>query len=551
MTKKMVLTVFMVFLSTLILQGNLEAKSFKATPDYVTAVWKNGKLHVNAYGKTVCPKPDKSKIIQVRGMGESPIFYLKLFCGKCTVIESYQVGGNFSSANPPKDVIFQTRDGEKKYPVKIVNPYANSAYAPPKSYKGPVFNLSYDYPRRKPASIKNPPWIRALNGKGISQDNALDYVKAVKAYIAKDMRTLILNYPKWNADKAKWYNLPWLFNVREPIHGAYIGSQFPHNMFPLSGLKKGMTTYVLVYYNDIAAYTLGQLWGDDAMNPDLKNNQFLDGAIIIKACFTTALADDWSPMEGAAKWTLYGPPHSAELGNPELFEASFFQFDIIVKDSKTAPQTSWVFSTLIYDKNAEGDAWDRMIPLGAMWGNDPEIYSAVQPNAILKQNVINPMAPLYATETLGYGGRLAGPNDGAVVQDAIIDGKIAPRIRVSSCMSCHGTSEWPMKSFLLPGPMPSTSSNFTQIYQPATHEFDKWFQDRPGYVPQDTGTIPFDYDLNITFKALPAWAKYMKEINSHHPYLKMLEKVSPHMKILLENPEKTSKTGHLFKDNIK
>jgi hypothetical protein len=315
-------------------------------------------------------------------------------------------------------------------------------------------------------------------------------------------------------------------------------------MFPLSGLKEDMTTLVVVYYDKTAGYTLGQIWGKDAMRPDLSKAQYQEGAIIVKVALTTATQDEWSPMEGAAAWDIGGT-----ASDPS--KAAFFQFDIIVKDSKTAPKTTWVFTTLVYDRNAKGDAWDKMIPLGAMWGNDPDINSAVNPNAVLKESVINPMAPLYATETLGYGGRLSGPNDGAIAQNAIIDGEYVPRVAVSSCMSCHGVAENPMKSFLLPGPGisnaqggvgPTTQGDLIYLYKPGSADFLGWFQDRPGNVPQDPGTQPLDYHMNLAFKALPLWAKYSGQ------NLSQVYAAAPAaMRELLLNPEHSSKTGRMLK----
>lgn len=93
-----------------------------------------------------------------------------------------------------------------------------------------------------------------------------------------------------------------------------------------------------------------------------------------------------------------------------------------------------------------------MVPLGAMWGNDPQIDSTASPTQPLTQNWINPAAPAYVKMTLGWGGRLSGPND-AAVNDAVIDGAVpivTPNLPSSSCMSCHSVAEWPMKSFLLP-----------------------------------------------------------------------------------------------------
>ena len=51
-----------------------------------------------------------------------------------------------------------------------------------------------------------------------------------------------------------------------------------------------------------------------------------------------------------------------------------------MKDSLSAPQTGWVFTTLVYDKDAPGrTVLDKMVPLGAQWGNDPQATRAGMP----------------------------------------------------------------------------------------------------------------------------------------------------------------------------
>ncbi len=48
------------------------------------------------------------------------------------------------------------------------------------------------------------------------------------------------------------------------------------------------------------------------------------------------------------------------------------QFDVIVKDTEASPDTGWVFTTLFRQKPPAGSGpWDRMVTLGAVWGNDP------------------------------------------------------------------------------------------------------------------------------------------------------------------------------------
>jgi hypothetical protein len=154
-----------------------------------------------------------------------------------------------------------------------------------------------------------------------------------------------------------------------------------------------------------------------------------------------------------------------------------------------------------------------------MWGNDPE---ATSPNQ-LKENWINSAAPAYAKMTLGWQGRLSGPNDGAL-NDAVLEDpvpKVAPNLPSSSCMSCHSVAEWPMKSFLLPtssdpqqfGPTGFVNSDYLIMWPPGSTGETKngspfwmhWFQSRPGAEPADAGTVAFDYDMVFTFKSLMAW----------------------------------------------
>ncbi|GMU05727.1 hypothetical protein [Corallococcus caeni] len=424
-----------------------------------------------------------------------------------------------ASATAPSDAKVRTpfaaaREAFERNSVNA-NPFAdNNGNIPPSSqYQGPLFSLSHDYPQSPVAPPANPPWIAALKGQPISKANALAYVNALKAYIAPSMQTLLYNYPQWDAAKAGWYNEPWLASIRESIHGTYVGSEFPAATFAASGLKVDMTTYVLTYYDKVAAYALGQVWGKTAMNPTLTNTsaQFPEGSIVIKVALTSALAKDWPVMQGATLWPVYvPPPNGPSNAPPQVMNASVMQFDIIVKDTQTAPKTGWVFSTLVYDMRVPGSAWDKMIPLGAMWGDDPNVNSTQNPGAPLQETVINPAAPEYSTATLGWGGRLSGPNDGAVVDPAIVNGKLVRNVQASSCMSCHSVAEWPMKTFLLPTTtMPPTvggpDKNALVLEQPGSQAWMKWFQDNPGNVPLDPGTVPMDFDMVFAFKSLPAW----------------------------------------------
>lgn len=166
----------------------------------------------------------------------------------------------------------------------------------------------------------------------------------------------------WDPAKRGWYNEPWLANLRDGIHGTYTGSTcFSPVLFPKSGLKAPFTTYVLVFYNQLAGYSLGNVWGKSALSPDLLDNaaQYPEGSIIVKAAFSSVDASVWAPMAGALPWTIYTPAFdcatNTQSKTASLFPVQFFQFDIIVKDSVAAPKTSWAFSTLVYDKDVKVD----------------------------------------------------------------------------------------------------------------------------------------------------------------------------------------------------
>jgi hypothetical protein len=179
--------------------------------------------------------------------------------------------------------------------------------------------------------------------------------------------------------------------------------------------------------------------------------------------------------------------------------------DIIVKDSKTAPKTGWVYSTFVYDLAAKGNLWDKMVPLGAMWGNDPGVKSPIKPPyPKLYETVINLNAPQYSRQTLGWGGRLSGPNDGAIAQSAIDNstGKTYTNLPLSSCMSCHSPAQYNFNSFLLPGPSFSDT-----VYTPGSAKWNLWFRDDYGNVPFDSGQIAMDYDMVMAFKSIPQYLK--------------------------------------------
>jgi hypothetical protein len=431
-----------------------------------------------------------------------------------------------------------THRPELKALGSAVSPFADNNGDNPPNYHGPLFQLNAAWPRSALPPLQNPPWQAAIQGQPISVANAAAYTAALRNYVSKNAKNLIVNYDTWDASKAGWYNEPWLGRLREAIHGTYGAGEFGPAIFPGTGLRATFNTHVLTYYDERAAYSLYKLWGATAMKPDIetRNSQFDEGSVIVKAAVfaSTELkskTDWWDAMKGAQVWQLYVSP-DGDPAQTQVWPGYVAQFDIIVKDSKSAPKTGWVFTTLVYDSSVPGDAWDKMIPLGAQWGNDPQ---ATKPDQALVENWINPKAPKYSTQTLGWGGRLSGPNDGAR-NDIAVNGKVEKNAPDSSCMSCHSTAQWnveqhKMVTFLLPSfaqnkpgsanagfqlcgadGKPSAKGNIICSPAPASAAWMKWFQNRKGTQPMDPGSIAMDFDEVFSFKSLPEWWRAMHPV---------------------------------------
>lgn len=411
---------------------------------------------------------------------------------------------------------------------------SNDRMIPPrKDYKGPLFVLNHVWPSQPLPKLTDAPWQAAIHNGTISPQNAGAYAEALKAAVAKTARDLIMHYGTWNAAKAGWYNEPWLGSLREAIHGAYSAGQFGPGIFPGTGLRAKFRTTVVTYYDERAAQSLYKVWGKTATNPKIStdNFQFEEGSIIVKAAvfYSTDPKQEtgwWDAMNGAEVWKLYTPVAPQEQDPqppPQVWSGYVAQFDIIVKDSQSAPQTGWVFTTLVYDSASPGGVWDKMVPLGAEWGNDSQAGTGTAP---LLENWINPQAPKYATQTLGWGGRLSGPNDGAR-NDIAVDGKVFNNAANSGCISCHSTAQWnaqghKMPTFLLPSypPKPGEQAPFLECGEdgqpqiggsnicspaPGSSDWAKWFQNRLGTQPMDAGSLATDFDEVFSFKSLPLW----------------------------------------------
>lgn len=411
----------------------------------------------------------------------------------------------------------------------------------PDIYKGTYNVANLDYPKELPEQTWQPG--AGLNGP-LSQENAAEYMAALKDHIEPTFRVLIEDAQNWDAVSAGWYNTVWRgagqpgdpTSGREPIMNTNTGQIVPSNSWseqwrPTTGW---MQNYGVIYYNPRAAYTLGQVW-ENLYRPDYTQMSFADGSIVVKVEAATVQPEEWpwkdsdvevtSVLEGAASWFAYRP--TTEDQKARQLDPSYplinqvqtvypFQMAIKVKDTAAAPDTGWVFMGFVFDARVEGTVWDKFVPAGMMWGNDPDLTSdpsGLPDGETLQQTWINPDAPPFVADTLGWGGRMAAPMDVAVRHQVVLpNGEWYTRengFRASSCLSCHGTAQFPFTANLYPSPnrfFPPDGMAFP-MYAPGSAKWAEWFQNRPGDKPQSDydGIHALDYDLTSMI-ALGIWA---------------------------------------------
>jgi hypothetical protein len=406
-------------------------------------------------------------------------------------------------------------------PAFASDPFAsnNGIYPDASQWQGPYRSLNYDYPETAPNN-----WFAVASRAPLTIDNADEYVNALKAFVAPTMQGMVDTPNDWDPKANGWYGMIWQGagspgpngktdpkSGQEAILGAFSGQTIEQATFADSGLTVDMQNHTVIYYDALSATMLDKLWANP-LNPDRKAVSFPEGAMVVKAAAVTPTPEQWPVLEGSGVWNVFRPPLPTP-GNPSpdaaVLSLRVLQFDIIVKDSTASPQTGWVFVTYVYDKDAPGEAtFDKLVPLGAMWGNDPAF--ANQPDGKdpsggpLRETWINPAAPAYSKSSLGWGGRLSGPIDVADRHNVLLtDGTRVESMAASSCLSCHGTAQFPFVANLYPSPnktFPPEGTLFP-MYVPGSEMWTRWFQNRPGSVPQNRtdGTVALDYDMLVMF----------------------------------------------------
>jgi hypothetical protein len=403
----------------------------------------------------------------------------------------------------------------------------NSVYPTADEWVGGFRVSNYDYPT-EPVP---PSWTPGGGLGRISRDNALEYMLRVKQFLAEDISGLVNDPLHWSPVEVGWFDMIWTAqgaalsdgridpnSGREALMGSYTGQILQPETFRDPRPAVPFQNHAVIYYNDVAAAMLGRLW-KDPYKPEVREGQFPEGSIVVKVESATLTPDEWPPLEGSTEAWVYRPTVE-EIGDPsvtykkpEVVPVYYSQMAVKIKDSIASPETGWVFMAFAYDKDAAGaTVWDKAFPVGAMWGNDPQFTdtpSGTNPNGPLMETWVNPDAPTYVHQTLGWGGRLAGPMDVATRHNVItVSGKRYQGendLAASSCLSCHSAAQFPFTENLYPSPnkvFPEDGSQFL-LFDPGSKEWARWFQNRPGWEALSgdgrEGIVSLDYDMLLTF----------------------------------------------------
>lgn len=428
------------------------------------------------------------------------------------------------------------------------DPYAlnNGNYPTRTEYSGAFTVANQDYDTIIPTSDH-----LFIASEEISLANAETWMDGLKQYIAPTIGVLINNDngQHWNPTENGWYDMIWIGqgerladgsidpnSGREPIGNTYTGQIEPASVYTSNRFDPTMKlplptgpvqNHASIYYNSVAATMLATLW-KNPYEPNMDSIEFPNGSVVVKIESVTTGPDEWAVTTGIDNPLLvyrppipdnYDPNNPGPVGKAEVIPVYPIQVSIAVKDTVASPTTGWVFAAFVYDADASGNqTFARFVPLGAMWGNDPDLADEPDGNggdpANLRETWFNTSAPNYVHGTRGWGGRLAGPNDVAGRQNVMFVGGNNQMVDMmdigaSACMSCHLAAEYPWSKNIYPAPnrgFPPDGAPFVLFDQGST-DWQRWYQNYDGTRGVSNKEFPrgLEYDYAIMF-ALAAQA---------------------------------------------
>jgi hypothetical protein len=360
-------------------------------------------------------------------------------------------------------------------------PYPDAQMAPIAKWTGPVFKLSQAYPATKPSPDPQP-WKQFD-----FRQQWREYLSAVLNYCYEGNSNI-----DWVVQRNPvrvWYHAPWMHwgrNGREFVHGLTSERVAPEKALALTQTSR-FQNWAVGFYNPIGGWVIGRVWRNQK-TPNPRAAIFPEGTVSFKLLFTQATEDQVPYLKNSFEWDayIYKDTANAAQGAPrQITKLRLLQIDVAVRDSRADATTGWVFGTFVYSAGAPGNTpWERMVPVGIMWGNDPGVTAEmVAGGTKLKESIIND-AQTLPPQHLGWAGRLNGPVDNPI----------------SSCLSCHSTAQLPAAAPVIP---PSGTA-------PGSDQWMKWFRNIKAATPFTEGdpsirSLDYSLQLAVGFQNFKEW----------------------------------------------
>lgn len=350
-------------------------------------------------------------------------------------------------------------------------PYAAAVFPdarnpPPAGWTGPVFKLSQNYPQSLP-SPGTRPWL-SFDFRDPAQ--APQYLQAVLNYCLQGNTANNFSDVSQNAVR-KWYHAPWLHtggSGREFIRGlTRERPSQPRELGPNQTAERA--NWAVGFYNPRGGYTVGRVWANETQ-PDPRRARFPLHTVSCKLLFTTATVTEVPFLAGTLEWQADINRSSGTGPRPTL---RLLQVDVAVRDRRADLTTGWVFGTFQYEQAASSSPnwWEHLVPVGLMWGSDPE---AVKDSDPPREQWINTNRGQQLH--LGLRGLLNGPIDN-------------PR---ASCTACHGLAQVNKVDDPTPSiPRAPTTDN------PSDATIDRYFRNIRARQALSGDYVSTDYSLQL------------------------------------------------------
>jgi len=275
--------------------------------------------------------------------------------------------------------------------------------------EGDTFTLVSKYPQEMPEKGKLP-WERTDFKKKQSS-----YMNSVLDYCFEG--NMEVDFMAHKNQVRNWFHAPYMdfgYAGREPMRGLVMDRTAFAEDFKSNEQGKARN-YSITYYNDIAAYTLGQVWCDPN-KPDASKASFAEGSVYFTMVFSTADSALFPFLSSPYKWeALVEQKTMIPMDDKRIDEVRLFEVDFGVRTDKSP--TGWVMGSFIYDGSAGEDTRNRLVPVCLQWGNDPGVTPAAvrKGEAEIKESWYNTTA--YDTANMegslvkhtGFAGRAQRP----------------------------------------------------------------------------------------------------------------------------------------------